>query len=240
VAGPGTKECPDIDPYMAYLIWSKQDEDALGQASYDALVCAYGNDPRYYRAAETLARSTAQQQVAAADIQNQIVLRAFRNTLLKLAPTPGQHLVVLVSPGFVTPGREQDFTKLIDYALRANIVISSLDVRGLYVVDSLADRVQKTDYDKEGAAASSEVLASLAEGTGGTFFHNNNSMAEGFSRTAATPDYSYLLGFSPQDLKPDGSFHSLSVNVKSSEKVTVKARKGYFAPKAVTGTASVK
>ena len=157
IGNSGAKDCPDIDPYMAYLIWDKKDEDALGTATMDALVCGFGNDAkRAYRAAEAMARSAAQQQVAAADIQNQIILRAFRNTLLKLAPTPGQHLVVLVSPGFVTPGREQDFAKLIDYALRNNIVISSMDVGGMYRIDSVTDRVHKTDAATESAATRRE------------------------------------------------------------------------------------
>jgi hypothetical protein len=47
----------------------------------------------------------------------------------------------------------------------------------------------------------------LAEGAGGTFFHNNNDLTEGFERVAATPEFSYVLGFSPVALKEDGSFH---------------------------------
>jgi VWFA-related protein len=240
LASSGGKECPDIDPYMAYLIWSKKDEDALGVATEDALVCAYGSDARRAgRAAAAMARATAQQQVAASDLQSQAVLRAFRNTLLKLVATPGQHIVVLVSPGFVTPGQEQDFTQLIDRALRANIIISTLDARGLYNPDtSISDvrpgvdvAISKIQYRRESAAASTEVLASLAEGTGGNFFHNNNDMDEGFTRAVASPEYSYLLGFSPQDLKLDGRFHDLNVTLKSPEKLTVQARKGYYAPK---------
>jgi VWFA-related protein len=240
LASSGGKDCPDIDPYMAYLIWSKKDEDALYVATEDALVCAYGSDAkRAGRAAEAMAKASAQQQVAASDLQSQAVLRAFRNTLSKLAAAPGQHILVLVSPGFVTPGREQDFSQLIDRALRANIIISTLDARGLYNPDSsVADvrsivdvAVTKIQYRRESAAASTEVLASLAEGTGGNFFHNDNNMDEGFKRTVAAPEYSYVLGFSPADLKPDGSFHNLNVTLKTSQKLTVQARKGYYAPK---------
>jgi len=239
LASSGGKDCPDIDPYMAYLIWSKKDEDALAVATEDALVCAFGSDAkRAGVAAEVMARSTAQQQVAASDLQAQAVLRAFRNVLLKLVALPGQRMIVLVSPGFVSPGREHDFAQLIDLALRANVIISTLDARGLFNVDSsVADArpgvdiaVTKIQYRRESAAASTDVLASLAEGTGGNFFHNSNDMDEGFKRIAA-PEYSYLLGFSPADLKPDGSFHQLNVTLKSSEKLTVQMRKGYYAPK---------
>jgi hypothetical protein len=43
-------------------------------------------------------------------------------------------------------------------------------------------------------------------------------------------EYSYLLGFSPQDLKYDGKFHHLQLKVKAAERLTVQARKGYYAP----------
>ena len=127
----------------------------------------------------------------------------------------------------------------IDRALRANVIISTLDARGLYNVDSdvadvrpIADAaITKIQYRRESAAASTEVLASLAEGTGGNFFHNNNDMNEGFKRTTGAPEVSYVLGFSPADLKLDGSFHNLKVTLKSPEKLTLQARKGYYAPK---------
>ncbi|HEY6392792.1 MAG TPA: hypothetical protein VIX89_16045, partial [Bryobacteraceae bacterium] len=45
------------------------------------------------------------------------------------------------------------------------------------------------------------------------------------------PAYSYLLGFSPQNLKIDGRFHSLKVALTSKEKFEIQARHGYFAPK---------
>ena len=65
---------------------------------------------------------------------------------------------------------------------------------------------------------------------GGTFFHNNNDLDEGFRRTADTPEYIYVLGFSPQKL--DGKFHKLKVTLKNPEKLTVQARQGYYAFKA--------
>ena len=79
----------------------------------------------------------------------------------------------------------------------------------------------------------SEVLADLAYGTGGTFFHNNNDMNEGFRRTADAPEYVYVLGFSPQKL--DGKFHKLKVKLKGPERLNVQARQGYYALKPVSG-----
>jgi hypothetical protein len=82
--------------------------------------------------------------------------------------------------------------------------------------------------------ADADVLAELSSGTGGAFFQNNNDMEEGFRRSAAAPEYYYLLGFSPQNLKLDGSFHSLKVTFKAPHHLELQARRGYYAPKKLT------
>jgi hypothetical protein len=40
-----------------------------------------------------------------------------------------------------------------------------------------------------------------------------------------------MLGFTPQNLKNDGSFHALRVVVKPSQSLNLQARRGYYAPK---------
>jgi hypothetical protein len=122
------------------------------------------------------------------------------------------------------------------------VVISALDARGLYVVGpaenlgnrgapSVASEALHQQFANMEASADADVLAVLAYGTGGTFYQNSNDLEEGFRRTAATPEHSYLLAFSPQNLKRDGSFHALRVKLKDAGKFTVQARRGYFAPK---------
>jgi len=53
----------------------------------------------------------------------------------------------------------------------------------------------------------------------------------------AAPAFSYLLGFSPQNLKIDGRFHTLKVALANKEKFEIQARHGYFAPKTLTDPA---
>jgi hypothetical protein len=50
---------------------------------------------------------------------------------------------------------------------------------------------------------------------------------------AAAPEYFYLLGFSPQNLKLDGSFHNLKVSLVNATGLKTQARRGYYAPKRV-------
>ena len=73
----------------------------------------------------------------------------------------------------------------------------------------------------------------MAYGTGGALFQNNNDLDAGVRLLAAVPDFYYLVGFAPQNLKLDGSFHALKVTLKTTPplKVEIQARKGYYAPK---------
>jgi hypothetical protein len=86
-------------------------------------------------------------------------------------------------------------------------------------------------------SAQEEVLAQLADGTGGKFFHNRNDVDEAMREAGAAPAFSYLLGFSPQNLKIDGRFHTLKVALTSKEKFGIQARHGYFAPKTLSDPA---
>jgi hypothetical protein len=48
---------------------------------------------------------------------------------------------------------------------------------------------------------------------------------------AARPEYLYVLGFSPQDLKLDGRLHTLKITLRNSGKFEIQARSGYYAPR---------
>jgi VWFA-related protein len=115
------------------------------------------------------------------------------------------------------------------------VVFSTLDVRGLASQNLASNRSKLNEpaetqvLDSQESFASSGVLADLALGTGGVYFHNNNDLDAGFRRTADAPEYVYLVGFAPQKL--DGKLHKLKVTVSESAKLTVQARQGYYALK---------
>src|SRR6185436_5828432 len=101
-----------------------------------------------------------------------------------------------------------------------------------------ADLMQtKSQYDRASASLQANVLAEFASGTGGTFFQNSNDLDDGFERVAAPPEYYYVLGFSPQNLQLDGSFHNLKVGLQSRRGLTTFARKGYYASKQLSDPA---
>jgi VWFA-related protein len=180
-------------------------------------------------------------------LESQYALEGLQVSARRLAAMPGQRTLVLVSPGFLTETLSGKIDDLINWALRQDIVISAVDSAGLAPDDQpdLAD-MGRPDLGSRlavmhqtGLITSRDVLASLANGTGGDFFHNNNDFHEGFRQAAAIPESYYVLSFSPTDFKPDGKFHKLEVSLNSSEPLKVEARRGYFATEtALSGPSS--
>ena len=52
-------------------------------------------------------------------------------------------------------------------------------------------------------------------------------------KAVAAPPLSYLLGFSPQNLKIDGRYHTLKVALTNKQKFNIQARHGYYAPRTI-------
>ncbi len=140
-------------------------------------------------------------------------------------------------------------TELIDRANHNKITINTIDARGLYTPDvngDIADPPRFTgktmgyalSYRVEAQTAQEEVLADLALGTGGTYFHNRNDVGEGMRQAGAAPEISYLLGFSPQNLKIDGKFHEIKVTLTDKRKASIQARRGYYAPRTMPDPAA--
>jgi VWFA-related protein len=235
----GTQDCPDVTYYMADMIQNKNDSSLLTALVQETIVCA-GLDPTMANVAENMVRGAASRELAVGDQESRLTLGLLRDVVRRMGALPGQRSIVLVSPGFIFPQLEQEVTDVMDRAVRANVTISTLDARGLWVdsgydatratYDATATRI-KAQYQHENDTANGDVLATFALGTGGNFFQNNNDLAEGFRKVAAVPEYIYLLGFSPQNLKLDGSFHGLKVTLKGAVGLTASARKGYYAPR---------
>jgi VWFA-related protein len=235
------RQCPDLSYYMADLIVNKNDPMALQAATWETLGCM-GLDPTQQTTAQQMAQAAARQELSIGEQGTRITLGVVKNVIRRMSAMPGQRLIVLASPGFLAESSEaiSDKTEILDLAARTNVMISSLNARGLFTTEMDASQQGASSpqaqqlisqYYRASAIATEDVLAELADGTGGTFFHNNNDLNEGFARVAAAPEVSYVLGFSPQALKPDGSFHRLKITLAGRKGVSVQARRGYYAVK---------
>jgi VWFA-related protein len=228
--GPSA-DCPDVSYYMADLIINRGDHVALQDATTDALMCA--PNPRAVQAsAQQLALSTAQQMLVLGGHESYLALSVLKDVIRRIATMPGQRTILLLSPGFLTWDFLYECNDVIDHALRSQVVISALDIRGLDTfvdISKTSAAVQK--YAPQAAMEEDGTLSEFANATGGAFFKNNNDLDAGLRQIATAPEYWYVLGFSPQNLKLDGRFHDLVVTVKDPRKLTILARKGYYSPK---------
>jgi VWFA-related protein len=235
------RQCPDLSYYMADLIVNKNDPQALQAATWETMACMALTSTQV-TVAQQMAESAARQELTTGEQGTRITLGVVKNVIRRMSAMPGQRLLVLASPGFLAQTSEaiSDKADILDLAARTNVMISSLNARGLFTTEmdasqqgaySSAAQQLISQYYHESAIATEDVLAELADGTGGTFFHNNNDLNEGFARVAAAPDVSYVLGFSPQALKPDGAFHRLKISLVTRKGMNIQARRGYYALK---------
>ncbi len=238
----GTGQCPPIDYYQADQIVNKNDSIALAVATDDALACAFQGNRQFLSEAQAVATSAAFQALEAGEAQTESSFRRLEEVLRRISSLPGQRTLVLLSPGFIYPNHEYQLSQIIDRANRANVFINTLDARGLYTPD-MGDISQpdpgdpvaagpRSLYRQETLTANSDVLMVLADGTGGLAFRNSNDLTGGLRMIAAAPEVSYLVAFTPHNLKYDGKFHSLKVTLVNRDRgLTVQARRGFYAPK---------
>jgi len=255
---PAGSECPDLTYYMADLIQNKNDQTALHAAAQEALAtCAPpppippSNTPAYQQImeqaeqnAENVSRATASNILALGERETRLAFTVLENAIRRLAAAPGDRTLIFVSSGFFFADDLRDEeTGIFDRAIRANVRISSLNARGLYTMIPGGDASTpttaggpevmnlKSQYQRESALVEEGIQAELADATGGRYFHNNNDLKAGFAQVAASPEFLYVLGFSPQNLKLDGRYHALKVTLKTSHGLDLQARRGYYAPK---------
>ncbi len=243
------EDCPNIDYYIADLLQNKNDPSLINAIIDDTLLCpefasvvapTAAAQAALRRQAENLARSIAARTLNLGDADTRLALRVLSEVVRRIAAMPGARSVVLVSPGFLLTDQRREESDIMDRAIRSNVTVNTLDARGLYAIvpggDASRPQVNSNsnaalrDYQRQSASASSDILAELADATGGTDFHNNNDLREGFRRTSGQPEYYYILGFSPQSLKLDGRFHTLKVALVNSPGTDLQARRGFYAP----------
>ena len=230
-------QCPALTFYQSDLIVNQHDPAAFRIAELETMQCLhlYSLDE-----AGPLARNAAQTTIEDGDHETRLALDGLRDLVRRIATMPGRRLILMVSPGFLRlTMHEEEESQIIDRASKAGVVISSVDARGLYTDAAgqpgkvpMSPQVEsaKTEYDRMQNRSASDPMAELASGTGGTLFENSNDLDAGVQLLSAPPEVSYTLGFTPLDLKPDGSFHALKVSLPHQPGLVVKARRGYYAP----------
>jgi VWFA-related protein len=249
--GPSVNDCPPISYYLADLLSNKFNYFS-GLTNVQIAELYFGNGDQAFKDFVTKAQACSGLAITEppppppppahpyGDRETSLGLGALKDVIRKLSVMPGSRNLVLVSPGFLlTIDHRTEESDVLERAIRANVTVNTIDMRGLFTSYPAAARTSLSHTGVDDRLESEclrptadNVLAELADGTGGTFFHNDNDLKGGLNLLAARPEYVYVLGFSPQALKFDGAYHGLKVTVKNSSGLTLQARRGYWAPTA--------
>lgn len=243
--------CPTLTPFDAYLIANGLDAMALSVKVQEYAVCsgtksALGGGRRGGASVGGISPDNpgaAQVQAMARSLWEQLriqsldSLQTLESVVDFISHMRGQRVILVASSGFLSGTLERDQDFITDKALRANVVINSLDAKGLYTGLFSADMrmgeagVASVKYHQQQGIKSQEalndVLGNLAVSTGGQFFHNRNDLDTGFKQLGMQPEVSYLLAVTPETL--DGRYHHLKVSLAAAKHFSVQARKGYVA-----------
>ena len=260
---PDTAECPALNYYQADLIANQHDPTATADAVQQFLtVCNPVHNPTTRNIPVDMSGSATPPQqagndsdpmIAAAETSVQtaarlIVQRATRDLLTtyatigeiarKMATLPGQHTMILISPGFPPVGAEerQSESMLINIAAQSGVTINALNASGLSTgsleagddTRKIRNPILNAQYREREMQGEENAIWELADGTGGKFFHNSNDLAAGF-RALEAPETVYLLELPLEGIKPNGAWHRLSVKTNRAG-AHLQARQGYFAP----------
>ena len=179
---------------------------------------------------ENQVRLFAESIVQAGDRDVQSYFLGLARLIGAMSHMPGERLIILLSPGMYVPPRLrnlQDWT--IENALRAGVVLSGVDPRGVFIRNDPDD--PSTWPDAWGLAEAMDrvgFMENVTSGTGGTFLRGDNDIQGAIRRLDVSPEFVYVLGFSPTQLKLDGKLHPLKVTL-NRRGFTIQARSGYYA-----------
>lgn len=266
----GAGHCPNLTTYQAYLIMQNPNShsDALDLGVLQSKVCGACPDPPPGKASlagvscASIVQAIAGQTLFVSEDYTEDTLGIITDVIHYLGKMPGKRTLVLASSGFMvqTIGPQHFQEKVIDAALHDDIVINSIDAKGLWTAPPGGDpanwmnNIAGAAFNDPGTtnpllskidglvayqdelfdtqkAVDNDPLAEMAEGTGGRFFHNSNDLLGGFREMTEPPEVSYVLGFSPDNVIPDGKLHGLTVKLINHRRgQTATARHGYYAP----------
>lgn len=137
-----------------------------------------------------------------------------------LRPYPGRRVLVIVSDGVETTSRN-DFETTIQRVLADDCQIFIVQT-GLYGGANLR------------ALAAERRMEQLSGQTGGAVYipKTTTELDQAFQQIAADLAHQYVLSYYPGEERRDGRFHTIDLRVKPRKDVRVRARKGYYSPKA--------
>lgn len=173
-------------------------------------------------------------------------LRLTLDTLSRVAdalePIRGRKNLLMVSEGFIMDSSQPEFREVVRASRRANAAVHYLDARGAEGAlgqpgmpggsAEFGRDVEERDATTVLALAQQSVegARSVALDTGGSIVPSTSGLAKEMARIADESRAYYLIGFNSSNVKRDGGYRKLAVQVARPD-AEVRARRGYYAPK---------
>jgi VWFA-related protein len=129
---------------------------------------------------------------------------------------PVRRAIILLTDGYDNQSRVT-LTEAIEMAQKAEVIIYTISTK----FDNSEDKGDK-------------VLKKISEETGGRTFHplRVEAVSDAFRDIQEELRSQYALAYRPPNLVADGTFHEIDIDVKKNKKFKVRARRGYYAPRA--------
>jgi VWFA-related protein len=134
--------------------------------------------------------------------------------------------------------------KMMEEFRRSDCIIQSIDIGGArtQTAQSAAGMTALTPTRASGASQQGEApvrrsgegaLFAMAHDTGGELYHNFNDLGVAMGQLLKKTSITYVLTFQPDEVKHDGSYHKLRVELKgqAGKGAQVFFRPGYYVPK---------
>lgn len=235
-----TRETTPMTEYMALTIERKDDPGVFAFYVDECLKAAPPRYPRRSCEVEVVNRARLILVQAAAVIVN--TYDSLESLMRTSARMSGRKLVFFISDGFLldTGPRNADprgkLTQITDAALRAGVVIYTIDARGLF--SGQLDVTNNVPVDIQGrlenvslreGAASQDALNALARDTGGRALRNTNYFDKWVNKILDETANYHLLAWRPnneEEIAP--AFKKIEVRVIGHPEYSVRLPRGFL------------
>jgi VWFA-related protein len=170
-------------------------------------------------------------------------LEALRSIADSLARVDQKKSLIYFSSGMDRTGieNESELRSAINQAVRANMAIYTMDMRGLQALPPGGEAQnaslrgvspysgQSTLNDLASNFTTQETLVALSADTGGRAFLDSNDFNKIFSQVQADTSFYYILGYQSTNSARDGHYRHINVRVNRPG-VKIEFRRGYYAP----------
>jgi VWFA-related protein len=172
-------------------------------------------------------------------------LAALQTAVSMLRPIAEQKSLVYFSSGLRLNGTDNQaqLRATVNAAVRANVVIHTIDARGLVAQAPLGDATvaspgglsmfngQQANTVVSRFQRSQDSLYALARDTGGKAFFDSNDLSQGIVQAADAMSSYYLIGYYSTHTADDGRFRRVRVSLNNGLSADLSYRQGYFADK---------